>query len=84
MKPGMFCAGRIHEGLFDSQTKAFDLHTKLFVIFPGGHDACQGDSGGLITCGGQNELSGVISFGDSCGVPEFPGNMFAIFKKTRH
>lgn len=42
-------------------------------IREGGHDACQGDSGGLITCGGQNELSGVISFGDSCGVPEFPG-----------
>lgn len=33
----------------------------------------QGDSGGLITCGETKELSGIISFGDGCGTPEFPG-----------
>lgn len=39
----------------------------------------QGDSGGLITCGGKNELTGVVSFGDNCGVPEFPGIFFLFY-----
>ncbi|XP_055301714.1 trypsin eta-like [Sitodiplosis mosellana] len=38
----------------------------------GGHDACQGDSGGLLTCAPRT-LSGVISFGNECGLPNFPG-----------
>jgi len=38
----------------------------------GGHDACQGDSGGLLTCAPRT-LSGVISFGNECGLPAFPG-----------
>lgn len=43
------------------------------VHLAGGHDACQGDSGGLLTCNGTGQLTGVISFGNECGLPEFPG-----------
>lgn len=32
----------------------------------------QGDSGGLLTCAPRT-LSGVISFGNECGMPAFPG-----------
>lgn len=32
----------------------------------------QGDSGGLLTCAPRT-LSGVISFGNECGLPAFPG-----------
>ena len=42
----------------------------------GSPDTCQGDSGGpLVTVGasGQRVLAGVTSFGNSCGLPGFPG-----------
>lgn len=37
----------------------------------GGKDSCQGDSGGPITYNGQ--LIGVVSFGQDCALPGFPG-----------
>lgn len=32
----------------------------------------QGDSGGLLTCG--KICAGLVSFGNECGLPSFPGN----------
>ena len=40
-------------------------------IFEGGKDACDGDSGGPLACGGK--LCGVVSFGIGCAVPGLPG-----------
>eukprot|EP00542_Grammatophora_oceanica_P015031 CAMPEP_0194037266 /NCGR_PEP_ID=MMETSP0009_2-20130614/9601_1 /TAXON_ID=210454 /ORGANISM="Grammatophora oceanica, Strain CCMP 410" /LENGTH=363 /DNA_ID=CAMNT_0038679355 /DNA_START=122 /DNA_END=1213 /DNA_ORIENTATION=+ len=40
---------------------------------PNGRDSCQGDSGGPIVVQGQNVQVGLVSFGDGCGQPEFPG-----------
>ncbi|HWM87460.1 MAG TPA: serine protease [Kofleriaceae bacterium] len=44
-------------------------------LVAGGVDACLSDSGGplLVTEGDDQVLAGVVSFGEGCGLPEFPG-----------
>ncbi|CAI9624484.1 unnamed protein product [Staurois parvus] len=34
-------------------------------------DTCQGDSGGPLIC--NNKFTGIVSFGNKCGNPKFPG-----------
>ncbi|OXA64314.1 Trypsin-1 [Folsomia candida] len=38
-----------------------------------GKDSCQADSGGPIMCGPENALCGIVSFGNGCARPGFPG-----------
>lgn len=42
----------------------------------GSIDACKGDSGGPLVCQNDNNVTylwGIVSWGENCGKPEFPG-----------
>mmetsp|Transcript_23643 Transcript_23643/g.41987 ORF Transcript_23643/g.41987 Transcript_23643/m.41987 type:complete len:321 (+) Transcript_23643:1527-2489(+) len=69
---------------FDTCNSAYgDLDSSMFCagLPQGGMDSCQGDSGGPIFSIGTNpSLVGVVSFGNGCAQPGFPG----VYNKTGH
>ncbi|KAK2895093.1 hypothetical protein Q8A67_012322 [Cirrhinus molitorella] len=46
----------------------------------GGKDSCQGDSGGPVVC--KRKLKGVVSFGQGCAKPGFPGVYVEVCRYT--
>ncbi|KAJ8918129.1 hypothetical protein NQ315_011586 [Exocentrus adspersus] len=51
--------------------RGMNITDRMFCAGSGGKDACQNDSGGPLVANGV--LTGVVSFGASCGSPSYPG-----------
>jgi len=53
----------------------YDITENMFCAADvnNGRDSCQGDSGGPIIIPGRNVQLGMVSFGNGCGDPTFPG-----------
>lgn len=64
------------EAVCNNAYGSIDYDTQVCAGYTnGGRDSCQGDSGGplLFTQGGQDYVAGVVSFGNGCALPNFPG-----------
>lgn len=64
------------EAVCNRAYRNIDYNSQICAGFTnGGRDSCQGDSGGplLFTDGGQDYVAGLVSFGQGCAAPNFPG-----------
>lgn len=64
------------ESACNSAYGGIDYDTQVCAGFTsGGQDSCQGDSGGplLFTVSGEDYVAGLVSFGQGCALPNFPG-----------
>ena len=64
------------EAVCNQAYRNIDYNSQICAGFTnGGRDSCQGDSGGplLFTNGGQDYVAGLVSFGQGCAEPNFPG-----------
>lgn len=64
------------ESACNSAYGGIDYDTQVCAGFTtGGRDSCQGDSGGplLFTESGEDYVAGLVSFGQGCALPNFPG-----------
>ena len=50
-----------------------DITSNMLCARDDGQDACQGDSGGPLYDASTKKLIGVVSWGDGCAKPRFPG-----------
>jgi trypsin len=50
-----------------------DIASTMICYGEGGKDSCQGDSGGPIVCGADMALCGIVSWGQGCAQPGYPG-----------
>ncbi|XP_012665795.1 complement factor I [Otolemur garnettii] len=58
------------------QNRFYEKEMECAGTVDGSIDACKGDSGGPLTCTDANNVTyvwGVVSWGENCGQPEFPG-----------
>lgn len=56
--------------------EGYGITPRMLCAGQGGKDSCQGDSGGPLTRnagGGYTVLTGIVSYGYSCGVAGYPG-----------
>ncbi|XP_071588603.1 prostasin-like, partial [Heliangelus exortis] len=66
----------LYQGTGDTEASGTPAGDTLCAGDPRGHrDACQGDSGGPLSCpfGDRWLLAGIVTWGDSCGLPGRPG-----------
>lgn len=50
-----------------------DIQDNMICAADNNQDSCQGDSGGPLYDSDNNALVGVVSWGNGCALPEFPG-----------
>ncbi|XP_074084816.1 complement factor I isoform X2 [Macrotis lagotis] len=64
-------------------TRFFEKEMECAGTDDGSIDACKGDSGGPLVCMDSNNVAyvwGVVSWGENCGKPEYPG----VYTKVAH
>jgi len=58
------------------------LGNSMFCAKGMGQDSCHGDSGGALHCENNNVVNGIVSFGNGCDNPQYPGVYTDVTKFT--